>query len=96
MLGDRDLMEHEVVGQLAKKNSATPDYLHVFVKLADVSSVSLGTETGNPLVFDLSDAPIRMSPRSALTHSLATSKPVTPPQSKENRCAIASLPSLLQ
>ena len=87
VLGDRDLMEHEVVGQLAKRNSATPDYLHVFVKLADVASVSLDREDSRPLVFDLSDAPTKMSPRSALTHSLGTSKPVTPVQSKENRYA---------
>ncbi len=79
VLGDRDLMEHEVVGQLAQKKSATSDYLHVFVKLSDVSSVSLDTASSKPLVFDLSDAPSKMlSPRSALTHSLVTSKPVTP------------------
>ncbi|DBA97278.1 hypothetical protein WJX77_011492 [Trebouxia sp. C0004] len=74
VLGDRDLMEHEVVGQLAKKNSANPDYLHVFVKLSDVSSVTLDTESAKPLIFDLSDAPSKTpSPRSALTHSLVTS-----------------------
>lgn len=79
VLGDRDLMEHEVVGQLAQRNSPTSDYLHVFVKLSDVSSVSLDTESSKPLVFNLSDAPRQMmSPRSALTHSLMTSKPVTP------------------
>ena len=88
VLGDRDLMEHEVVGQLAKRNSATPDYLHVFVKLADVASVSLDREASKPLCFDLlSDAATKMSPRSALTHSLGTSKPVTPVQDKENRYA---------
>lgn len=83
VLGDRDLMEHEVVGQLAKRNSANPDYLHVFVKLSDVSSVSLDTEGAKPLIFDLSDAPSKtLSPRSALTHSLVTSKPIqtTPSQ----------------
>ena len=83
VLGDRDLMEHEVVGQLAKRNSANPDYLHVFVKLSDVSSVSFHTESAKPLIFDLSDAPSKtLSPRSALTHSLVTSKPIQPSSSQ--------------
>ena len=83
VLGDRDLMEHEVVGQLAKRNSTNPDYLHVFVKLSDVSSVSLDTESAKPLIFDLSDAPSKtLSPRSALTHSLVTSKPIQPSPSQ--------------
>ena len=77
-------MEHEVVGQLAKKDSASSEYLHVFVKLSDVSSVSLDTETPTPLTFDLSDAPsTSLSPRSALTHSLVTSKPVHPSPSHD-------------
>jgi len=76
-------MEHEVVGQLARRNSANPDYLHVFVKLSDVSSVSLDTESAKPLIFDLSDAPSQtLSPRSALTHSLVTSKSIQPSPSQ--------------
>lgn len=68
-------MEHEVVGQL--RNSANSEYLHVFVRLSDVSSVSLDTEPSRLLTFDLSDAPTStLSPRSALTKSLITSKPV--------------------
>lgn len=80
VLGDRDLLEHEVVGQLAKRNSATPDYLHVFVKLADVTSVSLDNEVNHRLAFDTADSFARnMSPRSALTHLLASATPVKTP-----------------
>lgn len=76
-------MEHEVVGQLAKGNSASSDYLHVFVKLSDVSSVTLNSDNSRPLTFDLSDAPSKaLSPRSALTHSLVTAKPVQPSPSQ--------------
>lgn len=89
VLGDRDLMEHEVVGQLAKRGSASSDYLHVFVKLCDVSSVSLDSDTSRPLTFDLSDAPsTALSPRSALTHSLVTSRPVQPLPSEDRSAAM--------
>ena len=85
-------MEHEVVGQL--RNSSNSEYLHVFVKLSDVASVTLDTESSRPLTFDLSDAPSStLSPRSALTHSLVTAKPVQP--SPESRSAI-QLPSCMR
>lgn len=77
-------MEHEVVGQL--QNSANSEYLHVYVRLSDVASVTLDTEPSRPLTFDLSDATSTLSPRSALTHSLITAKPVQP--SPESRLAI--------
>lgn len=77
-------MEHEVIGQLAQQSSASSEYLHVFVRLSDVSSVSVDTEPFAPLTYNLSDAPARtLSPRSALTHSLVTSKPVQSPLSKD-------------
>lgn len=85
VLGDRSLMEHEVIGQLAQQSSASSEYLHVFVRLSDVSSVSVDTEPFAPLTYNLSDAPARtLSPRSALTHSLVTSKPVQSPLSKDS------------
>ena len=85
VLGDRSLMEHEVVGQL--RNSTNSEYLHVFVRLSDVASVTLDTEPSRPLTFHLSDAPnSTLSPRSALTRSLVTAKPVQP--SPESRSAI--------
>lgn len=88
VLGDRSLMENEVVGQL--RNSTNSEYLHVFVRLSDVASVTLDTEPSRPLTFDLSDAPnSTLSPRSALTRSLVTAKPVQP--SPESRSAIQSL-----
>lgn len=81
-------MEHEVVGQL--RNSANSEYLHVFVRLSDVASVTLDTEPSRPLTFDLSDAPSStLSPRSALTHSLVTAKPVQP--SPESRSVLQLL-----
>ena len=80
VLGDRDLLEHEVVGQLAKRNSATHDYLHVFVRVADVTSVSMDNKVTHKLAADLTDSPVRsLSPRSALTHSLASATPVQAP-----------------
>ena len=80
VLGERDLMEHEVVGQLASRNPTSSEYLHVFVKLSDVAAVTLDTDTSTPLTFNLLDAPnSTMSPRSALTRSLVMSKPVQPP-----------------
>lgn len=84
MLGDRDLLEHEVVGQLAERNSASPDYLHVFVKLADVASVSMDNGVSHKLVFDTTDSPVRnLSPRSALTHSLASATSVKMPDAND-------------
>lgn len=89
VLGDRSLMEHEVVGQL--RHSTNSEYLHVFVRLSDVASVTLDTEPSRPLTFDLSESPnSTLSPGSALTHSLVTAKPVQP--SPESRSAI-QLPS---
>ena len=84
MLGDRDLLEHEVVGQLAERNSATPDYLHVFVKLADVASVSMDNGVSHKLAFETADSPVRhLSPRSALTHSLASATTVKTPDTHD-------------
>ena len=84
VLGDRDLLEHEVVGQLAERTSASPDYLHVFVKLADVASVSMDNGVSHKLAFDTTDSPVRnLSPRSALTHSLASATSVKMPDAND-------------
>lgn len=84
VLGDRDLMEHEVVGQLAKRNSATPDYLHVFVRLSNVASITLDNDPAQTLAFDITDASAHTtSPRSALTRSLATSTPIKAPGAED-------------
>ncbi|KAK9814552.1 hypothetical protein WJX72_007787 [[Myrmecia] bisecta] len=73
VLGDRELLEHEVVGALAaaaKTGSLTPGYLHVVVKLSDVESVTASTALGAELSFGHQ---LQNSPRSALTASLAES-----------------------
>lgn len=72
VLGDRTLMGHEVVGQLAAhEDKATgPGYLHVFVKLSDIDSLSLSTRLERQLFCSRTT---QDWPRSALTAQLAGS-----------------------
>lgn len=73
VLGDRQLLDSEHVGDLAANLAAkTPSgssFLHIIIRLADIESVSIGTSMQRTLSFSTSDdspAPIRRS-KSALT-----------------------------
>lgn len=85
VLGDRQLLDHETVGQLAhsvQPGGASPGYLHIVVRLKDVESVRLTSNLQRSLDWDISkglsflngrgnDAPRAMPrSRSALTNML--------------------------
>ena len=74
MLGDRQLLDHELLGQLAARRGSTTNMLHVLIKLSDIESVSVSTSAGRTLRFQAHDeppAPIRRS-KSALTAMLGS------------------------
>lgn len=67
VFGDRELLEHEVIGQIASTSSSM--YLHVFVRFSDIDAVNVVTlkrELSFQNLPDVSD-----HPKSALTASLA-------------------------
>lgn len=75
VVGGRELLEHEVVGQLARDDGmlAQPGLLHLFVKLKDVASVEVSTDKAKGRTFSReSSFSFRNGdmPRSALTSSL--------------------------
>lgn len=73
ILGDRELLRHEVVRELAGAADAEagPRFLHIVVRLADISSVFLNTATGHELSFDQGIAGGGRQQCSALTSALA-------------------------
>ena len=75
ILGDRELLRHEVVRELAGAADADagPRFLHIVVRLADISSVLLNTATGSELSFDECTAGNARQQRSALTSAQAKS-----------------------
>lgn len=71
ILGGRELLEHERLGQLPREGSS--GYLHVYAKLTDLSSLSLSTAAGQTFVYNRPKSP---SPsKSALTASLPGPSP---------------------
>ena len=97
ILGGRELLEQETIGQLAKQ-TASSGFLHVFVRLADVANLSVTSKSGGTFSYNPSQqrspgrdrAAITSSPqRSALTASLAS--PDTK-QRTSKRCATLCRP----
>jgi hypothetical protein len=74
ILGDRELLHHEVVRELAcaADAKAGPRFLHIVVRLADIKSVRLSTATGRQLSFNAGAAAARQRRSSALTAALAS------------------------
>ena len=71
MLGGRELLEHELIGQLPTQNET--GCLHVYVKLTDLTSMSFSNSAGQSFMYTNP----RFPQKSALTASLAS------PQSKQ-------------
>lgn len=77
VLGDRELLDDESVGELAVTSPSAANsssYLHIVCKLKDIESVTINTSMQRTLsfAFDDSSQPIRRS-KSALTAMLASS-----------------------
>ena len=71
ILGDRELLRHEVVRELAGAADAKagPKFLHIVVRLADIKSVRFSTGAGRQLSFNAGCDSERQR-RSALTAAL--------------------------
>ena len=65
MLGGRELLEHECLGQLPRERDT--GHLHVYVKLSDLNSFSMVSSSGTTYSYTKATSP----QKSALTASLA-------------------------
>ena len=66
--GDRELLDHEVVGRVAGKSA---EFLHVFVRLSDVKSFNVTGTNQAAFEYQQTDRPSPRSSKSALTASLS-------------------------
>ena len=73
VLGERRLLQQEVLSELAQDADSQPPFLHIAVRLADIQSAYFSNTAGQQLTLDLggSNAEDRRSRRSALTSALA-------------------------
>lgn len=73
--GDRQLLEHETVGDIAKAldihRTAEGEFVHLVVKLSDIQSMKVTTASGK--THQLGDTSPRTLPTSALTTSISAS-----------------------
>lgn len=68
VFGNRELMEHEVIGQIARGSCST--YLHIFVRFSDIDAVDVLTLKRELSFQNMCDG--NDNPKSALTASLAS------------------------
>lgn len=73
VLGERNLLQQEVLSELAESADSRPPFIHIAVRLADIQSAYFSNAAGQQLTFDLggSDAEDKRPRRSALTSALA-------------------------
>ncbi len=86
VLGERRLLQQEVLSELAQDVDSQAPFLHIAVRLADIQSAYFSNTAGQQLTFDLggSNAEDRRPRRSALTSALAQGATV-PADATSNR-----------
>lgn len=76
IFGERELLGHEIIGDIAKQAPDSSQYKHIFLKLADLESVSVSTlkrDVAMPTAATGSATP-RSTLNSLLSSSLASSE----------------------